>query len=145
VWPEKTQTAEKMISFKITTARITVDTERALRIATEAIWVQMRQRIFFDGLKSNGSPIGIYSPSYLIYRQQPEFGRTADPRIILVLTDSLRLNFVFGAIDAKTYGIGINGAFNLFKAQKNDPNQEIFVASQREIQIATDEFTKNLL
>ena len=145
MWNEKTQTSEKMISFKITTAQITLETERALRIATEAIWVQMRQRIFFDGLKSNGSPIGIYSPSYLIYRQQPPFNRTPDPKIILVLTDSLRLNFVFDAIDAKTYGIGINGAFNLFKAQKNDPNQEIFVASQREIQIATDEFTKNLL
>ena len=103
MWNEKTQTSEKMISFKITTAQITLETERALRIATEAIWVQMRQRIFFDGLKSNGSPIGIYSPSYLIYRQQPPFNRTADPKIILVLTDSLRLNFVFDAIDAKTY------------------------------------------
>jgi hypothetical protein len=130
-----------MISFEVFTSGDMsggLMTERAVKAATYAIWVLMRKRIFFEGLKADGTPIGTYSPKYLEYRQKPPYNRTSDPKKILVLTDSLRLNFVYEVINDSTAVIGINGRFNYYKAQKNDPNNEIFIPSQEELRAATD-------
>ena len=48
-----------MIKFVVTLPKITIDTEKALRAATFALWATMRQRIFFEGMKANGTPIAI--------------------------------------------------------------------------------------
>lgn len=133
-----------MIKFVVTLPKITIDTEKALRAATFALWVTMRQRIFFEGLKANGSPIGTYSAAYLRRRQKPPYNRTSDPKKILVLTDSLRLNFIFEALSKDTYGIGINGQDNIDKAEWNDPNGEIFTPSDNEIKITNQVFQNNL-
>lgn len=135
-----------MISITLKTSdivgNIKSQTEKAGRAATAAIWVLMRQRIFFDGLKANGQAIGTYSAAYLRRRQKPPYNRTSDPKKILVLTDSLRLNFVFDAISKTEYAIGINGSFNYQKAQWNDPNNEIFIVSNFELQQGMNEFNK---
>lgn len=133
-----------MIKFVVTLPKITIDTEKALRAATFALWATMRQRIFFEGLKANGTPIGTYTPAYLRFRQKPPYNRTSDPKKILVLTDSLRLNFIFEALSKDTYGIGINGQDNIGKAEWNDPNGEIFTPSDNEIKITNQVFQNNL-
>ena len=133
-----------MIKFVVTLPEITINTEKALRAATFALWATMRQRIFFDGLKSDGSAIGTYSASYLKRRQKPPYNRTSDPKKILVLTDSLRLNFIFEALNKNTYGIGINGQDNIDKAEWNDPSNEIFTPSENEIKITNQVYQNNL-
>ena len=133
-----------MIKFVVTLPEITISTEKALRAATFALWATMRQRIFFEGLRVNGTPIGTYSASYLKRRQKPPYNRTSDPKKILVLTDSLRINFIFEASNKNTYGIGINGRDNIDKAEWNDPNDEIFTPSENEIQITNQVFQNNL-
>lgn len=133
-----------MIKFVVTLPEITINTEKALRAATFALWATMRQRIFFEGLRANGTPIGTYSASYLKRRQKPPYNRTSDPKKILVLTDSLRLNFIFEALNKNTYGIGINGQDNIDKAEWNDPNGEIFTPSENEIKITNQVFQNNL-
>lgn len=132
-----------MIKFVVSLPKITIDTEKALRAATFALWATMRQRIFFEGLKANGSGIGVYTPKYLAFRQK-YYNRTSDPKKILVLTDSLRLNFIFEALNKNTYGIGINGQDNIDKAEWNDPNNEIFTPSENEIKITNQVFQNNL-
>jgi len=132
-----------MIKFVVTLPKITIDTEKALRAATFALWATMRQRIFFEGMKANGTPIGVYTPDYLVYRQK-YYNRTSDPKKILVLTDSLRLNFIFEALSKDTYGIGINGQDNIDKAEWNDPDKEIFTPSENEIKITNQVFQNNL-
>ena len=132
-----------MIKFVVTLPKITIDTEKALRAATFALWATMRQRIFFEGMKANGTPIGVYTPDYLVYRQK-YYNRTSDPKKILVLTDSLRLNFIFEALSKDTYGIGINGQDNIDKAEWNDPDKEIFTPSENEIKITNQAFQNNL-
>lgn len=132
-----------MIKFVVTLPKITIDTEKALRAATFALWATMRQRIFFEGMKANGTPIGVYTPDYLVYRQK-YYNRTSDPKKILVLTDSLRLNFIFEPLNKDTYGIGINGQDNIDKAEWNDPDKEIFKPSENEIKITNQVFQNNL-
>ena len=133
-----------MIKFVVTLPEITISTEKALRAATFALWATMRQRIFFEGLRANGTPIGTYSASYLKRRQKPPYNRTSDPKKILVLTDSLRLSFIFEALNKNTYGIGINGQDNIDKAEWNDPNGEIFTPSENEIKITNQVYQNNL-
>lgn len=133
-----------MIKFVVTLPKITISTEKALRAATIALWATMRQRIFFEGMKANGTPIGTYSASYLRFRQKPPYNRTSDPKKILVLTDSLRLNFIFEALSKDTYGIGINGQDNIDKANWNDPEHEIFTPSEIEIKITNQVYKNNL-
>ena len=132
-----------MIKFVVTLPEITISTEKALRAATFALWATMRQRIFFEGLRANGTPIGVYTPKYLAFRQKYH-NRTSDPKKILVLTDSLRINFIFEALNKNTYGIGINGQDNIDKAEWNDPNNEIFTPSENEIKITNQVFQNNL-
>lgn len=133
-----------MIKFVVTLPEITISTEKALRAATIALWATMRQRIFFEGLKANGTPIGTYTPAYLRFRQKPPYNRTSDPKKILVLTDSLRLNFIFEPLNKDTYGIGINGQDNIDKAEWNDPDKEIFTPSEIEIKITNQVYKNNL-
>lgn len=133
-----------MIKFVVKLPEITISTEKALRAATIALWATMRQRIFFEGLRANGTPIGTYSASYLKRRQKPPYNRTSDPKKILVLTDSLRLNFIFEALNKNTYGIGINGQDNIDKSEWNDPSNEIFTPSENEIKITNQVFQNNL-
>lgn len=133
-----------MIKFVVKLPEITISTEKALRAATFALWATMRQRIFFEGLRANGTPIGTYSASYLKRRQKPPYNRTSDPKKILVLTDSLRLNFIFEALNKNTYGIGINGQDNIDKSEWNDPSNEIFTPSENEIKITNQVYQNNL-
>ena len=94
-------------------------------------------------MKANGTPIGVYTSDYLVYRQK-YYNRTSDPKKILVLTDSLRLNFIFEPLNKDTYGIGINGQDNIDKAEWNDPDKEIFTPSEIEIKITNQVYKNNL-
>lgn len=138
-----------MISFTVKTSgtfskEIDAKTEKALRIATYSLWFLMRKRIFNDGLKASGAPIGTYSAAYLKRRQKPPYNRTSDAKKILVLTDSLRLNFVWDAINKTSYAIGVNGNLNKLKVEWNDPTNEIFIVSMSESKAAKEAFEKEM-
>lgn len=138
-----------MIKFQVKISgdlskKLEARSEKALRAATYTVWFLMRKRIFNDGLKASGSPIGSYSASYLKRRQKPPYNRTSDDKKILVLTDSLRLNFVFDAISKTSYAIGVNGALNRLKVEWNDPTNEIFVISQIEAMAGQEAFEKEM-
>lgn len=145
-----------MISFTIKTSgtlskQIEAKTEKALRLATYSVWFIMRKRIFNDGLKASGAPIGTYSADYLKIRQT-KYNRTSDAKKILVLTDSLRLNFVWDAINKTSYAIGVNGSqsyggkkvTNIDKVKWNDPTNEIFIVSIAESKAAKEAFEKEM-
>jgi hypothetical protein len=84
--------------------------ETVSRVAASAVLPELRERIHERGQKSDGTQIGVYSSTYLKFRETPGKGhpaRTSDPNVILSLTRALELSYVLAATE-KAYTIGVN-------------------------------------
>lgn len=88
---------------------------------------EMRERIHERGEDSSGAQIGTYTPAYLRTRQQ-NYGRTADPKVILSLTRQMENDFTTGINNpdpTKTpdgYGIGFKNDDDFKKSQWAEEN-----------------------
>lgn len=84
--------------------------ETVSRAAAAAVLPELRERIHERGQMSDGSQIGVYSNTYLKYRQKPGKDhpqRSADPNVILSLTRALENSYVLAATE-KAYTIGVD-------------------------------------
>ena len=63
-----------------------------LREVAAPISTLMHERIFEKGLASDGNPIGTYNNRYLKLRQK-KYKLSADPKVIVVLTNSTQSNW----------------------------------------------------
>jgi hypothetical protein len=78
--------------------------ETISRASAAAILPEMRQRIHVNGLKTDGSPIGTYSNSYLKLRQS-KYNRSSDSKVIASLTRQLENGYTLQATE-NGYTIG---------------------------------------
>jgi len=91
-----------------------LDVDRMTRIQASTLLAVLRNRIHVDGLDSQGTPIGTYSPSYLAYRKDHKRG--SDPKVILSLTRSMENSMELYPIENGT-GIGFSTRENWQKAK----------------------------
>lgn len=84
-----------------------VNDDKALRAAALSALALQKRRIFVQGLRSDGAPIGKYSKPYLAFRQKISAPGGAD--VIFVLTDQLRKDYTVGVTAAGDgYALGFN-------------------------------------
>lgn len=109
--------------------------DRILRIALSTTLAVQKQRIFAQGLKTNGSQIGQYSKKYGEYKRT--LGRNPG-YVNLRLTDSMMNDFqIIG--NNMEYGFGFRDGFNAQKAVwAEDRYGEIFELSESEIDLFTN-------
>ena len=92
-------------------------TDSLLReIATSMLSVT-RTRIHGQGIKSDGSQIGTYSPSYLELRKERE-GRS-NTNVNLVFTGDMERDYKIIPISDTEYGLGYTDEMSVKKAQWN--------------------------
>lgn len=90
-----------------TDIKAAVNDDKALRAAALSVLALQKRRIFVQGLRSDGAPIGKYSKPYLAFRQKISAPGGAD--VIFVLTDQLRKDYTVGeAATGDGYALGFN-------------------------------------
>lgn len=92
-----------------------IDIDRLTRLQATSLLATMRVRIHQDGLDSDGTQIGIYTPAY-IKHTRAKAGRGTDNKVILSLTRSMENSMELYPIDNGT-GIGFSTQENWQKAQ----------------------------
>lgn len=92
-----------------------IDIDRLTRLQATSLLATMRVRIHQDGVASDGSQIGEYTPAYIKYARK-KAGRGTDPKVILSLTRSMENSMELYPIENGT-GIGFSTAENWQKAQ----------------------------
>lgn len=97
--------------------------DKLLRTIASSVAGVMSVRIHTDGLKADGTPIGVYSNKYLALRQKEKYKRTSSPKVILSLTQAMEKDFGINATDPyKTstgWGIGFKFTESAEKAEWN--------------------------
>ena len=124
--------------------------DKLLRTLATSLAPDIRHRIHVEGKKADGSDIGEYSNAYL--KKRIKKGRLEGKRKVLSFTRQME-NDLF-LLDNKDpikttegYGLGFKNSLNSDKAKWNDPNGEIFKASEEDKKKAVDialAFVKNL-
>lgn len=92
-----------------------IDIDRMTRLQATSLLGVMRVRIHQDGLDSQGTPIGIYTPSYIKYARA-KAKRGTDPKVVLSLTRSMENSMELYPITNGT-GIGFSTKENWQKAK----------------------------
>ena len=88
-----------------------------------------KRRIFADGLRPDGTEIGVYSPEYL-ERREKEFNRQGT-RVILTATAQMRNDYTV-VVGLDFVGIGFQNPFNAEKAEKNEKRYKSAIFSLSE-------------
>lgn len=107
----------KLDSFKTPES---VNTDKMLRTIATSVCALVRTRVHEDGINSKGQPIGVYSKSYLEFRQRNNYD--ASSKVILSLTRQMQNDFGIGATNPTKlseggYGLGFKNPDNAIKAE----------------------------
>jgi phage gpG-like protein len=112
-----------------------IKSDRTIRIALSTTLAVQKQRIFAQGLKTNGSQIGQYSKKYGEYKRT--LGRNPG-YVNLRLTDAMMNDFQIIGSNME-YGFGFRNDFNAQKAGwAEDRYGEIFELSESEVDLFTN-------
>ena len=102
-----------------------LDTNKIIGRPTVTIFAIYKQRIFTEGVKSDGAQIGTYSASY--FRERLKKGRESGRNVVLRFTDKLANDTIVEKLDSNNWAIGIRGAAgggglvtSNFKAEVNE-------------------------
>ena len=125
-----------------------LDTKRMTIIQASTLMAVMRDRIHVNGLDSNNTPIGVYTPKY-IKHSRIKAGRGADNKVILSLTRQMENGYMIVEL-ANGTGIGCATHEDFQKVQwcEETYKKKIFAPTTEERtlvnQIAQDFIAKNL-
>lgn len=112
---------------------LVLDQDKMLRTIATTMVAVMRKRVHEDGLDANGSPIGTYSPAYLIERQKKPYNRTADPKIILSRTRQMENDMKAIPVEGG-WGIGYSNPHNYDKAIANERRENVKILTALTVQ-----------
>lgn len=99
------------INHKLTAFQVSEMT----RLQATSLLAVLRERIHVQGLDSNMSPIGTYTPAYVRYTRA-KAGRGVDNKVILSLTRQMENGYKLEAIE-NGYGIGFTALEDFQKAK----------------------------
>lgn len=125
-----------------------IDIDKMTRLQATSLLAVMRVRIHQDGIASDGSPIGTYTPAYVKYVRSKK-GRGTDNKVILSLTRSMENSMEIYPITGGT-GIGFSTKENWQKAKwcEETYGKAIYLPTAQETEmvnaIAEDYISKHL-
>ncbi len=96
--------------------QLIADQSPLLTAIASSVLAKVAHRIHTQGLKANGSKIGVYSSSYMKIRTANKPPRTSSTDVVLSLTRQMELDFTVVA-EGNTVGLGFLNSFNLQKAE----------------------------
>lgn len=125
-----------------------IDIDRMTRLQATSLLATMRVRIHQDGIASDGSQIGEYTPAYIKYTRM-KAGRGTDNKVILSLTRSMENSLELYPIPNGT-GIGFSTQENWQKAQwcTETYGKEIYAPTDSEAAMVTaigEDYIANIL
>lgn len=115
-----------------------IDIDQMTRLQASSLMAHMRRRIHIDGIATDGSNIGSYSPNYLKYTR-PKYGRKEGSKVVLSLTRNMEQSMVLFPIENGT-GIGYATEENLQKAVwcEETYGKPIFAPTEEERQMCIE-------
>lgn len=124
-----------------------IDLQRATALAASSLLATLRVRIHKDGIASDGSQIGQYSPKYM--RKRYEHGRNEGRKVVLSLTRAMENSEELYPLENGT-GIGFSTDENWQKAVwcEGTYGKKIFAPTQEETAMVVeicDDYIKSIL
>jgi hypothetical protein len=96
------------------------------------VHVMTDQRIFRDGIDTNGQLIGVYSPEYQKQRRRENYPTSR--KVILQATSQMANDYKFLVLPGNNYGSGFSNNFNFNKSiwVEQTYNKSIFALTKSE-------------